>query len=93
MPLSQLPPTFGQNLDTDMKLLWPDKDLELELHTDDYETYYADILELCGDLFSPRGLYFRPFLPDCVGGTSYDDAARKIHENVKNALLRKFGAK
>jgi hypothetical protein len=91
MPPSQLPPTFGQDINTDMKLLWPDKELELELNTDDYECYYVHILEVCGD--PPSGWCYKPFLIDCVGGTSYDDATRKIHNNVKDALLRKFSAK
>ncbi|KAL2039078.1 hypothetical protein N7G274_008127 [Stereocaulon virgatum] len=91
MAPSQLPPTFGQNINTDMKLLWPDRDLELDFCTDDYEIYYAHILEVCGDSHSQQ--WYTPFLLDCVGGTSFEDAAEKIHNNVKNALLKKLGAK
>ena len=76
-----------------MKLLWPNKNLELEYNTDDHVTYYVDILELCGDPCGPDGEQLVPFLPDCTGGRSYEDATRKIHKNVKDALLKKFDAK
>lgn len=89
----QLPSTFGQNINADMKLLWPNKNLELEYSTDDYLTYYVDILELCGDPCGPEREWYAPFLPDCTGGSSYEDATRKLHKKIKDALLKKFGAK
>lgn len=50
MASSQPLPTPSSDLNTELKFLWPDKELELDVVTEDYLTWYADLWELVWDL-------------------------------------------
>ncbi len=83
---------ISDDINANIKTLWPDKDLEIDYRTDDHETYYADLLELCGDLHSREGQRFRPFYCDAYGAIGMDKATEKLHRMIKQNLAKKLAS-
>ncbi len=92
MASSQPSRPFSTDINADFKALWPNKDIEIDCCTDDYLTWYADLLELCGDPCEPKGQWFTAFLPDAKGANSIEKAIAQVHRAVKDALRKKLDA-
>ena len=82
MSSTPLPPSFGQNIYADIELLWPGREMDIDVFMDDLR-YYTDILECTGEMFVP--IYC-----DVIGANSRKKAIERVHGWVKCQLRAKF---
>lgn len=92
MAASQLPASFGEDIIADAKLLWPTWTVELDFHTDDHFTWYADLLRLCGDQCGPGRMWYEPIICGYKDYSSAEKAGEMLRKDIMNMVLRKFSA-
>lgn len=89
MAASQLPASFGKDIEAGAKLLWPTWTAEVEYVTDDHLAWYADLLRLCGDPCTSEGEWYEIILCYRKGYSSVEKAGDMLHRDTKNMILRR----
>lgn len=89
---SQLPASFGENIEADAKLLWPTWRVDVEYATDDHMYWSADLSRLCGYPCAPEGELDEVITCGSKGCSSGEKAGEMLHKDIKNTVLHKYDA-
>jgi len=68
-------------------------DIEIDYCTDEYENYYAELLDLGGDPCSWEGQSLLPIYCDAYGAKGIQGATEKLHMMIKHGLTKKCANK
>lgn len=82
--------TMTDDINANIKALWPDKDIEIDYLTDDYVTFYADLLELRRDPCSHGGYSLQMIHCDVSGAKGMESATERLHMMIKQSLAKKL---
>ena len=90
-PPPKLPDSFGRDINENVKLLFPDKVIEIDVFTDDNEGWCAEILALCEEPCSECGKAYYCIMVGDKSSFTEEGAWRDIHEMIKDLVVKKYG--